>query len=130
MFCRFISFLGSFPFLFSFVTIFKERVRFVRARCSVDADAKAFCRANAIHRLPTLLLFTGEEKVLYGVERPRTLPEFAAFFDEHAARFPAQIGYGAAAASVARGGGVGGVEGRSMEVGADGNVAAGAVSSK
>ena len=101
------------------MTIFKERVRFVRARCSVDADAKAFCRANAIHRLPTLLLFTGEEKVLYGVERPRTLPEFAAFFDEHAARFPAQIGYG-----------VGGVEGRSMEVGADGNVAAGAVSSK
>jgi thiol-disulfide isomerase/thioredoxin len=112
-------------------TMFKERVRFVRAHCSVDADAKAFCRANAIRALPTLLLFTGEEKVRYGAERPRTLPEFASFFDEHAARFPAQIGYARAGAGVASaprrdGGARGGAGARSVEVGADGNVVSGA----
>jgi len=84
-------------------TMLKGTAHFMRAQCSADAAAKAFCRSNGISSLPTLVLFTGEEKIPYPAARPRTLPEFEAFLAEQADRFPAQIGYAAASVVAAAG---------------------------
>jgi len=62
--------------------MFKDRVEFMEVECSANDDTTSFCTRNSIQSYPTLILFTGEEKIPFTHES-RHIITLGTFFDEH-----------------------------------------------
>lgn len=63
-------------------TYFADKVAFVSVLCSKDQQTTQFCRRHGITTHPTLVLFKGEEKVVYGKD-DKTIKTIEAFFARH-----------------------------------------------
>lgn len=68
-------------------TLLRERSLFVEVDCGTSDDTDAFCERNGVEDVPTVIVFTGEEKIAYdGAVGPLSLERY---FDSHPQWFKA-----------------------------------------
>ncbi|KAK3257557.1 hypothetical protein CYMTET_33361, partial [Cymbomonas tetramitiformis] len=69
------------PMLTRAAAVLSTRAFLMRAECSASTRTRAFCTRNEVHAYPTIMLFTGEDKVRYN--DVRQVSSIEAFIQQH-----------------------------------------------